>query len=302
VRSGRLLLAGCLLHAGSAAAHDYWLLPDSFRVTPAGRVGLSLWVGDGFVPEDGRPWQRERTPRFDHVSAQGVVDLLARPAEGARPLLTLSLGAAGGHLFAMDRNAARVELPADRFERYLREEGLAHVVDDRRARGESARSGRERYTRCLKAFVQAGGALDGVSTRAVGQEFELVALDDLARLRPGAALRVAVRLRGGAQAGVLVEALSRVGGDVRRAAGVSDAAGRVTFTVDREGTWLLRAVHMERCEGCADAEWRSRWASYVFGICPPRARACFAAPMTTTTSADAGAAVPPPAAAGAATP
>jgi hypothetical protein len=168
-------LAG-LLFAWNAWAHDYWLLPDRLRVTPGARVALSLWVGDGFVPDEARGWQRERTTRFVHVSSTASEDLLARPVEGASPLLDVALGAAGGRLFVMERNASRIELPADRFEHYLRDEGLDGIIAARRALGESSRAGRERYTRYLKTYVQAGSARDAVSSRTMGQAFELVPL------------------------------------------------------------------------------------------------------------------------------
>jgi len=273
--------AALFLLAARASAHDYWLLPDLLRVPARASVRLSLWVGDDFVPEEERAWQRARTTRFTRLSAGGrAVDLLARPTEGTRPIVAARLAAPGGYLFVMERDAARIELPALRFERYLRDEGLEAIVAQRASRGEADAPGRERYTRYLKAFVQAGAAADGVSTRVAGQAFELVARDDLARLDAGALLHVEARFHGAPIAGVTVEALSRVGADVRRARAVSDARGRVTFTLDREGTWLVRATHMVRCEGCADADWESFWASYVFGLCARGAARCEAAPMT----------------------
>jgi Domain of unknown function (DUF4198) len=262
-----------------AWAHDYWLLPDRLRARTGSRVTLSLWVGDDFVPEAARPWQRARTTRFERLSSRAPETLLERPREGAQPLLDVALGS-GGNLFVMDRDAARLELPAERFERYLHEEGLDAVIDARRARGESSAPGRERYTRALKAFVQVGAARDGVSMRVAGQVFELVPAADLARARRGQRLAVSVRFRGLPLAGVTVEALSRVGESVQRAREVSDAHGEVTFTLDREATWLLRATHMARCEGCPDADWESWWTSYTFGLCAPGAVTCTTAPMT----------------------
>lgn len=282
-RSSALALGVALSGFGVGAlawGHDYWLLVDRWRLAPGADVVLSLWVGDDFVPEEERAWARGRALRFARVSSRGVEDLLGRPLEDARPLLTVRVPTAGGQLFVLDRNVARIELPADRFERYLRDEGLDAIVEARRARGESGRPGRERYTRYLKAFAQAGGAYDAVATRVVGQTFELVARHDLARARVGGSAGFVARFRGAPLAGVTVEALSRVGDDVRRARAVTNARGEVDFTLDREGTWLVRATQMVRCEGCADADWESFWSSYSFGVCAPRSVTCAAAPMT----------------------
>ena len=58
--------------------------------------------------------------------------------------------------------------------------------------------------------------------------------------------------------------LSRIGADVRKATYVSDAHGRINVVMDRQGVWLVRMVHMTRCEGCDDADWQSFWSSYSF--------------------------------------
>lgn len=284
-----LPVAGALLLGGlRAGAHDYWLLPDPLRAARPSSVTVSLWVGDDFVPEAERPWQRQRATRFERLTANGRVDLRGAPIEDARPLLRLALDRPGGNLLALDRNPSHIELPADRFEHYLHDEGLDAIITARASLGESARPGRERYSRSLKAFVQIGARPDGASMRAVGQTLELTPGVDLARLRTGQPLPVSVRFRGAPIANVTVEALSRVGDDVRRARAVSDALGRVRFTVDRDGTWLVRAVHMVRCEGCADADWESFWSAYTFGVCAPATTVCAAAPMTLAPAEDAG--------------
>ncbi|MEO1978888.1 MAG: hypothetical protein ABGZ24_00045, partial [Fuerstiella sp.] len=40
--------------------------------------------------------------------------------------------------------------------------------------------------------------------------------------------------------------------------------GQVKFTLDRSGLWLIRLVHMQRCNGVPDIEWESFWAAYSF--------------------------------------
>lgn len=83
-------------------------------------------------------------------------------------------------------------------------------------------------------------------------------------LRPGQDLVVRVQFHGVPLANARLEAFSRDGSDVRAAEYLTDAGGRIRVRIDRSGVWLLRMVHMIRCEKCDDADWESFWASYTF--------------------------------------
>ena len=267
--------------ARGAAAHDYWMLPDPLVLPPAAErdVALALFVGDDFVAEDEKRFERARASRFVHVTRDGATDVLGQAAEGQAPILRVSLGAGGGHLFALDRNAARIELPAERFEQYLEHEGLSAVVVERAKRGESALAGRERYTRHLKALVQVGAARDAVFGAVLGQELEIVPEADPVHVEPGASVSVRVLFRGSPLDGARLEAMSHGAEGVRISAFATDHRGAARVPVERRGVHLLRLVHMVRCAGCEDADWQSFWASYVFATAAPDGSAVVAPPM-----------------------
>jgi hypothetical protein len=65
--------------------------------------------------------------------------------------------------------------------------------------------------------------------------------------------------------GVLVSAINDQAPDAPVSAR-SGAAGGVTFTADRPGRWLIKAVHMVPAPPGVDAEWESFWASLTFEI------------------------------------
>lgn len=256
-----------LTPASPAQAHDYWLEFEPLHPAPGGAVGLSLHVGEDFVGATRKPMQRARTVAFRHVRAAAEVDLLAAAADGADPLARLSLEP-GGHLIGIERNIARIEMRARKFNRYLEHEGLAAAYADRKRARERLRRGRERYTRHLKAFVQVGEASDGVSMRTLGHRIELVPERDLAGLHAGDRFAMTLRLDGAPLAGAMVEAFVRPpgGGEPRGQKLVSDAQGRVEFAATQAGAWLVRTVHMRRCAGCSDADWESFWAGYSFAV------------------------------------
>lgn len=260
-------LLAALLSSSSASAHDYWLEFSPQAPAAGDRLALTLWVGEDFAAEAEKAMQRARTVALRQITALGELDLLAQADDGATPFLTVHLGGTGGYLFGVERDLARIELPPLKFNRYLRHEGLDRALVARKRAGERFQPARERYTRYLKSFVRVGDAVDGVSTRVLGHRLEIVPERDLAAVRPGDRVTLRLQFEGRPLAGVRVDAFARASG--RRAGGqaaVTDSDGRVVFTLDRAGPWLVRTVHMQRCTGCGDAEWESFWTSYSFAV------------------------------------
>ena len=44
----------------------------------------------------------------------------------------------------------------------------------------------------------------------------------------------------------------------------TDANGRATFKLDRDGAWLIKTIHMVRLPQPAEAEWESYWVTLAF--------------------------------------
>jgi hypothetical protein len=215
--------------------------------------------------------EQARTPRLELLHGGSASDLLPTTREGDRPMLALPLRGAGGHLLVLDRVPAYVELEPEKFDSYLQEEGLGHIVPERARLGEAAKPGRERYRRNLKALFQVGTTRDDTATRTVGQTLELVPDRDPSFAAPGDTLTVRITFRGAPVSGLAVDALSR-GASADGVSSVyarrytTDRDGKVAIAIDRRGAWLVRTVHMTRCETeCEDADWDSYWAAYSFG-------------------------------------
>jgi uncharacterized GH25 family protein len=161
-------------------------------------------------------------------------------------------------------HSSRVELPADRFHQYLREEGLEAVVAERLRTGKAATPGRERFSRCAKSLLQAGQPNAADRDRALGFRLELVAERNPYLLAPGSTLPLRLTYEGRPLAGALVVAIQRE----RPAAKVSartGADGRVHLRLTESGVWLVKSVHMTPAE-TPDADWASYWASLTFEL------------------------------------
>jgi uncharacterized GH25 family protein len=264
VRPGRripLAVAALVLTASRALAHDFWIEPSTFRPAVGSEVAIALRVGENFR---GDPVARadDRILRFVLRSDSGESPIPG--ADGSAPAGLARITAPGLNIVGYRSRNARVDLPADKFEQYLREEGLENAIALRASRGETDRPSRERYSRCVKSLLSAGGSAAG-EDRPLGLTLEIVAARNPYGMKPGKEMPFRVLLRGKPVAGVLVVALPHDAPEEKISAR-SDPLGRVSFRLSRPGVWLVKAVHIEPTPAGEDADWESLWASSTFEL------------------------------------
>ena len=253
----RTVLAIALLSAGSSA-HDFWIAPETFKPSPGSLLGVHLRVG-----EDGRGEEVQRDEarirRFVAVSANGEKPLVG--VDGSTPAGRVRLGDAGVVTLGYHSTPRELVLPAEKFESYLREEGLEAVLAERARLGEQAREGREHYERSSKSLVGVGGA-DGLGA-TLGLPYEFVVLGV-----SGGELELELRFEGRPMADTAVHfqslAVEPESSAPPLAATVhrTDANGRVRAPA--EGRWLITSVHMQRAEPDSGADWHSWWGSLTY--------------------------------------
>ena len=259
-------LALLCLSTTSVRAHDYWLEPESFFPEAGKPMAVRLQLGDHFASDGERPFQRKQTSVFQMIGAKKTFDLKEPGAEGKTPVAWVTAPTPGTYLLRMDRAAQLIKLDAEKFNKYLAEEGLGSVLEMRRRAGEDKKEGRERYSRCLKAIFQAGPTRDDTWKRVLGQTLEIVPQANPYELKPGAALSVRILLDGKPLGGAKVFAHCRTTEKVLTQTAISSKDGLATIQLERPGDWLLRLVHMRRHSGSEEADWESFWAALTFGL------------------------------------
>lgn len=285
-------LVPVLLLAGIAYAHDMWLRADAFMLAPGDTLAVHQLVGHDLEAETEVQLLRTMTPRFDLVTPEGTIDLLAglpdlRSQPYILPVLERRLDVEGLALVVMDHAFIYNEFSREEFVAYLR-----HEADDSEATlallGDSA-SQSERYARSFKALVQVGASDgDDLHARPVGQKLELLLLQNPYLLDPGDSLDVRVLFDGRPLAGERVTALNEGaththGADshthatearahaaeahahAAAAHAVTDADGVARFGLDTGGLWMIRMVHLYPAP-VSDTDWESYWASYTFWV------------------------------------
>lgn len=258
------ILVAIILTSASATAHEYWLEPESFFLKAGEKTKVHLYVGDGLIKDrEEKAYQPEKTVTFQLFSIAGLVDLKPAVVAGAMPMFEFPDSKAGSHLLAMERNWSYIKLDADKFEEYLREDGMEHVIAERKKLGESKKEGRERYARFIKSLVLVGDKPDNTFATKIGSKMEIVPLDNPYSKKVGGQLRFQILFNGKPLPNRTVFADNR---DAPTQTMKTDKNGTVRMTITHAGMWIIRLVDMQRCKtDCAEADWESFWAAFTFG-------------------------------------
>ena len=278
-----------IVAAGSGlAAHDFWLEPSTFAPGVDEPVRIHLRIGERFAGES-LARNGSLIEKFVIVGPSGERPVLGR--DGMDPAGLVRLDAPGIWFVGYRSRPSAVELAPEKFEQYLREEGLEHIIQERVARKETLLPVRERFSRSVKSLLRYGGdqAVQGYD-RALGMTLEFVLDADPARASGG---RVPVRLLrdGRPLPGALVVAYrrdssatfpgpasqgkasesreakeSREANESKEALRArTDKDGRIVLPVS-SGVWLLKSVYMERAAAGSGADWESVWSALTFKV------------------------------------
>ncbi len=255
-------------------AHEFWLEAPRFRLRPGQTVNLRPLVGENF---HGEPWGNKarkilRLVRYGPTPAD-TTDLTPKNVAETDSFRTaFAFAQPGTHLVLLRSNNSFIELPADEFTAYLREEGLDYALTLRQERGQTATPGRETYRRCAKALVQVGEpaalATDSACRHVYGLPLELVPEQNPYRLTADKALTVRVLRAGRPAAGTAVQIWQRQPGGLPTSHFTTRANqnGRILLRLSGPGPYLLAAVSMAEAPAKVRdrADWQSTWASLTF--------------------------------------
>src|SRR4051794_3480746 len=252
--------AAVLLTGVPLCAHDFWLEPSTFSPRPGQILGVRLRVGQDLLG-DPVPRDPALVNRFIFEDAGGPKPLVGR--DGADPAGLLRVADPGLLVIGYLSNPSPVELPADKFNQYLKDEGLDAIVALRARRSQSGAAGRELFLRCAKSLVLSGPASPAQADRQLGFTLELVAERNPYATRAGEDFPLRLTFEKTPLAGALVTAINKANPSEKQTARTGPD-GRVRLRLPRGGMWLIKAVHMIPAPAGANADWKSFWASLTF--------------------------------------
>ncbi len=242
-----------LLLVHSLLAHDLYLMPQKFRPAKGETILLSTNTGDGFPVSD------------QPVDPARLTAIPAIPVESWRMMNRATHATVtvrdGSQYFAVSTKPRYLEMEPDKFDAYLKAEGLGAQLGLRKQKSEGASPGREMYTKCAKTYVVAGNPTPGFA-KPVGMKIEIVPLADPANLKPGDTLPLEVLYNGKPLADAQVELATST---KIEPAGRTGPNGRLIVRIPDSGKVRLHTIVMERVAQPTH-EWESFWASLTFEI------------------------------------
>ena len=266
-----LVVATIALSGATLFAHDMWIEPTTFAPDAGEIVGVRLRVGQDML---GDPIPRDPAllQQFVVDDSEGRKPVVGR--DGSDPAGYVRAAAAGLLIVGYHSHPSSVELPAEKFNQYLKDEGLDSIATLRTRRGQTGAAAREMFTRCAKSLVLSGPPSASQRDHALGFTLELVAERNPYALAPGQDLPVRLTYENRPLPGALVVAMNQSNPSERQAIR-TDNDGRARFHIARSGMWLIKAVHMVEAPAGSKADWASYWASLTFALeaAPPQRRA-----------------------------
>ncbi len=256
-----------------AAAHDFWLQPQRFWIEVGASTPIAILVGHG---ANRAPWgvESNRVLLLRDIGQTGTVDHLSgiqrrRVAE----IPAMSFTTPGTHIVAFQSTNAQSDLPAVRFNDYIKAEGLTPALRLREQAGTTNTSGREIYSRRAKALVQVGPSTEGQTqvTRPLGLTLEIV--PERNPYAPGRSESFPVRVlyEGRALPGAFVKLTNLQADEKPVATQLTDRTGRATFRVPRTGLWQFNVVWTKPIKNEARGDFATTFSSLTFGF-PPSAQ------------------------------
>ncbi len=263
-----LIVGGVLLCLSLLSqAHEFWLQTGKYRYQVGEELQVAFMVGENF---QGEPWDlnRHKVERLEIHTGATVKRLEKQVVQSKTKNLTYKFDREGTHLVALESNFATIELPAETFNKYLEEDGLENIMEERKRAGRMNEGAKEFYKRYAKLIVQCGAKLDESYRRSAGFRYEIFPLANPAALKPGDYLDCQVMWEKKPAANVMVKVWSHVGNRIFLQNIYTEKDGTIRFPISSPGPWMVSSVKMIPSEQ-AGADYQSQWASLVFEIQSP---------------------------------
>jgi len=265
-----------LVSAASLNAHDLFLRLGSFFVGAESTARIRVLNGTFSSSENAVA--RNRLADLSVVGPVGRTRLdtaLWQPT-GDTSVLSVPIGAAGTYVVGASTLPREITLEAKDFNEYLEHDGIPDVLAARRRDGELGAKATERYSKHVKALLQAGARRSDEFDDVLGYPAELVPLNNPYRSRAGGWLRVRALVDGKRVANQLVVSGGRPsrGGRLAERRVRTDAEGVARIRITDRGQWYVKFIHMVRVPrdtisrpaGAPPLDYESKWATLTFEI------------------------------------
>ena len=256
-----------MLTSQIVAAHDYWLVPDSFTAKEGENLTINLVVGDKLVTEKTKAFTKSRTKSVTLSNAQGTTEFLNDFTDGTIPFFNEKLTVAGLNMIALEGNFYRKKMTHEEFTKSL----IYGEKDDILAlRKQLPHKDIEykHYARSIKTLVNVGESSNSdLYKKVLGHQVEIVLLQNPFTLKTGDKLNVQFIERGKPLVNQIVRAFNGDGKTLfSTQKQTTNNKGIASFDMNEKGNYVVNVSHLRHCPECADVEWEGYISSFSFSL------------------------------------
>lgn len=244
-------------------AHEFWLNPEKFYYEKGSIATIALQVGEDF---EGSPWKGSITRLSLFSPFQG--ETIIRPElDTLKRSLKVLFEGEGTNILVLQNKPSKIELDAEKFNAYLKEDGLEEILEFRKKNGLENTAGREIYERCAKLLLKVGKLQDKNFSRNTNLPLEIIPLNNPYSGKIGKKQKIyfSVKFQGKPAANLSIKFWQKVGTELIKKEAKTSASGEVSFEFLHQGKVMISCVKMIPHDNSAEADWHSYWASLVFG-------------------------------------
>ncbi len=247
-------------------SHEFWLHPTKFIYQPGELITIKLLVGENY---EGENWSgTSKSIENLQLHFPGTTDELSQKiGETPGDSLQFSIYEEGTCLLSYHSTNKFIELEAEKFNEYLKEDGLQNATDYRLAHHETDSVGREYYQRSVKTIFQVGTKKTSLYKKQTSLPLDIIPLQNPYELTKGSSstLTVKVLFQKKILTNQLVVVWHRLNGKTIKEEYKTNESGQLSFTVSSDGRWMVSTVKMERITNDSKVQWQSYWGSCTWG-------------------------------------
>ncbi len=245
-------------------SHEFWLQPKKFKYALNEEMTVGFLVDESF---DGEPWdlKNNKIEKLELSHLAKTTDLRLQVKPDAKEKLKYKFVEEGTYLLSMQSNEAYVELDAEKFNDYLKEDGLENVIDIRTKTNTLDKPSKEFYSRYVKLLVQAGNKTDDTFKKKTAMRIEIIPKQNPYLMKSGDYLQCLVLFNGQPLKNQMVKVWNKIGNTTFQQNNYTENDGTLKFPISSKGPWMVSTVMMIPSEK-PGADWQSFWSSLVFGI------------------------------------
>jgi len=255
-----LILAAVI--AIAATTHDYFLLPESFFLHKGDKLNLHLIEGDEFSGQNELSFLHRKTTKFMLYQGSKKIDLSVLAKDSSKNLVDYNMDIPGQALLDMNRSTEYSDASRDNFAEFLNNKSYDKLAEKVKT-GNQFRL-KEKHTRYLKTLISVDNHDGNAYEKDLNDDFEIILKDNPYNKKYGDDMSARVKFKGKPAGNLKVNVyIKGLTGNVYPQTLTTDNRGEFTFTMSREGIYMLRAAIIVPTTD-KDADFVSWWASFTF--------------------------------------